>query len=314
MHRGLEAASTGVRPVASCLDNHTRPEPLHSLTLLQFALHLVAERCSWNCECSSCPSSAPCPPKSTLAQGLPDAPPPSTPVPAFVTADLVFDFPPYCLPSSSSRLLPVPQTQGFSTSVLLTLGLAHPLLWERLRMFNYIPGLYPGDACTSLHPHPNGDKWKCLQIWPDVPWVQNCHGWELHTSDTNRCSAFCRLFPLYRNVVPAENPVIHTHIPFKSAQKSPLPSPTLTSLFQIQFLPTPNPDPLALFSPEDNTRPPPAHCRTFPMVIICYLSSLSECHLQEARTSAWLVHQWILGAYNRIWSLEAGNDFLFLTT
>lgn len=105
--------------------------------------------------------------------------------------------------------------------------------------------------------------------------------------------------------------MIHTHIPFKSAQKSPLPSPTLTSLFQIQFLPTPNPDPLALFSPEDNTRPPPAHCRTFPMVIICYLSSLSECHLQEARTSAWLVHQWILGAYNRIWSLEAGNDFFF---
>ena len=35
-------------------------------------------------------------------------------VPAFVTDDLVCDFPPpYCLPSSSSGLLPVPQTQGF---------------------------------------------------------------------------------------------------------------------------------------------------------------------------------------------------------
>ena len=48
-----------------------------------------------------------------------------------------------------------------------------------------------------------------------------------------RHSAFCWLFPLYRNAVPSENPVTHTHIPFKPAQKSPLPSPTLTSLFQF---------------------------------------------------------------------------------
>lgn len=134
---------------------------------------------------------------------------------------------------------------------------------------------------------------------------------ENHTHQTptgTRPFAGCSL---YRNAVPTENPVTHTHIPCKSAQKSLLPSPTLTSLFQIRFLPTPNPDPPALFPPEHNTQPPPTHCRTFLMVTICCLSSLSECHPQEAGTSAWLVHQWILGAYNRIWSLEAGNGFVF---
>ena len=157
---------------------------------------------SWNCECSSCPSSAlalqwlptslivKAKVHTGLRPSLMGPPSPSQPLllmTSCATSLLLTASPP--APLASSLFL---KHKGFSTSALLTLGLAHPLLWERLRMFSYTPGLYPGDAHTSLYPHPNGDKWKCLQIWPDVPWGKNCHGWELHTSGT-RPFAGCSL-------------------------------------------------------------------------------------------------------------------------
>lgn len=82
----------------------------------------------------------------------------------------------------------------------------------------------------------------------------------------------------------------HSH-PLQICSKVTATQPHLDLPVSIQFLPTSSPDPPVLFPRQQTTRRLPTHCLTFLMVLICCLSSLSECHLQEAGTSAWLVHQ-----------------------